>query len=158
LLNKNYNSQRFGYVGAPLSDEYTIDAELVENIINDMKRGKAAGPDDLTIEHLVNCHLILPCILSRSFNLIIRAGYVPAQFSLSYTVPLLKGSLNSRSKNLTCADFRGISTSQVLSKILEHCILNRFRSFFLTPDHQFGFTRTVGCSHAIYVVRSVIDY
>jgi hypothetical protein len=158
LLNKNYNSQRVGYVGAPLLDEYRFDAELVENVINDMKRGKAPDLDGLSIEHLINCHPILPCILARFFNLIIRAGYVPAQFGLSYTVPLLKGSLNSRSKNLTCDDFRGISISPVLSKIFEHCILNRFRSFFHTSDQQFGFKKTVGCSHAIYIVRSVVDH
>ena len=158
LLNKNYNSQRVGYVGAPLLDEYRFDAELVENVINDMKRGKAPDLDGLSIEHLINCHPILPCILARFFNLIIRSGYVPTQFGLSYTVPLLKGSLNSRSKNLTCDDFRGISISPVLSKIFEHCILNRFRSFFHTSDQQFGFKKTVGCSHAIYIVRSVVDY
>ena len=112
----------------------------------------------LSIEHLINCHPILPCILARFFNLIIRAGYVPSKFGLSYTVPLLKGSLNSRSKNLTCDDFRGISISPVLSKIFEHCILNRFRSFFHTSDQQFGFKKTVGCSHAIFIVRSVVDH
>ena len=145
MLHKNYNSQRVGYVGAPLLDEYRFDAELVENVINDMKRGKAPDLDGLSIEHLINCHPILPCILARFFNLIIRAGYVPSKFGLSYTVPLLKGSLNSRSKNLTCDDFRGISISPVLSKIFEHCILNRFRSFFHTSDQQFGFKKTVGC-------------
>jgi hypothetical protein len=66
-----FNSQPFGFVGAPLLDVYRFDVELVENIINDMKRGKAAGLDGLTIEHLVNCHPILPCILARLFNIII---------------------------------------------------------------------------------------
>jgi hypothetical protein len=87
-----------------------------------------------------------------------RSGYVPTQFGLSYTVPLLKGSLISRSKNLSCDDFRGISISSVLSKIFEHCILNRFDMYLHTSDKQFGFKKAVGCSHAIYIVRSVVNH
>ena len=101
---------------------------------------------------------MLPRILAILFNLIVRSGFVPTQFGLSYTVPLLKGSLNSRSKNLTCDDFRGISNSPVLSKVFKHCVLKRFQSYFHTPDNQFGFKKAVGCSHAIYIVRSVVSH
>jgi len=71
---------------------------------------------------------------------------------------LLKGSLISRSKNLTCDDFRGISISPVLSKVFEHCVLKRFQSHFYTSDNQFGFKKVVGCSHAIYIVRAVVSH
>jgi hypothetical protein len=157
-LKANYDSQRVNYVGAPLLDEHKFDAELLGKVIADMKRGKAAGLDGLTIEHLTNCHPILPSILARLFNLIIQSGYVPTQFGLSYTVPLLKGTSNSLSKNLTCNDFRGISISPVLSKIFEHCILIRFEKYFQSSNNQFGFKKTVGCSSAIYIVRSVINH
>ena len=55
---------------------------------------------------------LLPCILAKLFNLFIRYGHVPAAFGISYTVPLLKGSSSSYSKNLTTDDFRGISIVQ----------------------------------------------
>ena len=54
-------------------------------------------------------------------------------------------------------DFRGISISPLLSKIFEHCILDRFSSFLATSDNQFGFKIGLSCSHAIYSIRSVID-
>jgi len=57
-----------------------FDAELVETIIKEMKLGKAAGLDGLSVEHLINGHPILPGILARLFNLIIKTGHVPAQF------------------------------------------------------------------------------
>ena len=80
-------------------------------MIGNMHRGKAAGLDGLTAEHLIFCHSLLPCILAKLFNLFIRYGHghVPAAFGISYTVPLLKGSSSSYSKNLTTDDFRGIS-------------------------------------------------
>jgi len=37
-----------------------------------MKRGKAAGLDKLTIEHLVNSHPVLVVILTQLFNIIMR--------------------------------------------------------------------------------------
>ena len=60
--------------------------------------------------------------------------------------------------SLTVDDFRGISISPVLSKIFEHCILDRYCKYFVTSDNQFGFKRESSCAHAIYTLRSVVDY
>jgi len=155
-LSQLYESQRSNYVGSPLLKENHFDAELVESIINEMKRGKAAGLDGLSVEHLRNSHPILPGILARLFNLILNHGHVPAQFGLSYTVPLVK--VSAYTKNLSVDDFLGISISPVISKIFEHCILRRFNSYFVSSDNQFGFKKSVGCSHAIFTVRSVVDH
>ena len=42
-LKSEYFSNRLGYKGQPHSEKYTFDAELVENVIVNMKRGKAPG-------------------------------------------------------------------------------------------------------------------
>ena len=97
------------------ADRVEIDAELVESVISKMKRGKAPGLDGITAEHLQFCHYILPCILAKLFNLIIRSSYVPTNFGKSYTVPILKVS-NVYGKSLTVEDFRGVSISPVISK------------------------------------------
>ena len=52
VLSEQYNEMRSNYVGAPHVTEYDFDAQLVENIICDLKHGKAAGLDNLTAEHL----------------------------------------------------------------------------------------------------------
>jgi len=49
-LFDNYNLLRSNYAGLPHLDEFDFDAELVENIISTLKRGKAAGLDSLTAE------------------------------------------------------------------------------------------------------------
>ena len=61
------------------------------------------------------------------------------------------------SKPLTCDDFRGIAISPIISKVFEHCILDRFGSFFDTADNQFGFKRGTGCNFAIRVVRNIVE-
>ena len=42
-----------------------------------MKRGKAAGLDELAIEHLAYSHPVLFVILAKLFNIIMSVGYVP---------------------------------------------------------------------------------
>jgi len=51
-----------------------------------------------------------------------------------------------------------ISISPVISKIFEHCILRHFSKYLVSSDNQFGFAKVVGCSHAIYTLKSVVDH
>ena len=157
-LQDMYTSKRSSYSGTPFTNNMAFTAELVEDQIINMKRGKAAGLDNLSAEHLQHCHPCLPAFLARLFNLIIETGTVPDKFGLSYTIPLLKANSGSMSKSLTASDFRGISISPVLSKVFENCILQRYKHFFITSDNQFGFKKLLGCSHAIYTVRQSVEY
>ena len=119
-----------------------------------MKLGKAAGLDGFTAEHLHYCNSILPCVLSKLFNNCMMAiGRVPTSFGQSYTVPILKTTVNIYSKSVSVDDFRGISISSVIS---EHCILDRYGGFLLTSDNQFGFKKKSSCAHAIYTMLLII--
>ena len=157
-LKAVYDAQRSIYCGTPLTDLYCFDAEVVEKSIGILKRGKAADLDKLTAEHLQNCHPILSTVLSKLFNLIVKTAQVPISFCHSYTVPLIKSNYSACSKSLTVNDFRGISISSIISKIFEHCILDRFGEFFVTTDNQYGFKKNLGCTHAIYTARRVIEH
>jgi hypothetical protein len=123
-----------------------------------MKRGKAAGLDGITIEHLQYGHPLLICCLSKLFNHMVKSGHIPLSFGQSYTVPLLKSGQHAFSKSLNADDFRGISISPALSKVLEHCILDRYSNFFVSSDNQFGFKKGSSCANAIYLLRGVVDH
>jgi len=59
---------------------YVTSTSLMLNwlrLFSQMKRGKAAGLDELTIEHLVYSHPVLVATLSKFFNLIVSAAYIP---------------------------------------------------------------------------------
>ena len=148
---------RRDYCGLPFDENLLFDVELVDASIRSLKRGKAAGLDELTAEHLIHCHPALCSILTRLFNLIIKFGRVPTGFGLSFTVPLPKNNSATFNKSLSVDDFRGISISPVISKVFEKCILDRYVRFLETSDHQFGFKKDSGCSNAIHSVRTLID-
>ena len=87
----------------------------------------------------------------------IMYSHVPPAFGLSYTVPIPKNSDYVFTKSLTTDDFRGVSISAIMSKILEKCILDRYDKFFETSEFQFGFKKGVGCSDALFGVKNVVD-
>ena len=64
---------------------------MVDNIITKLKKGKAAGIDYITAEHLQFCHPIVTCILVKLFNLMTIFNYVPTDFGRGVIIPIPKG-------------------------------------------------------------------
>ena len=156
-LIHEYQSKRVSYIGDPLTGSKYFDVELVSNVISELQRNKAAGPDCLTAEHLQHSHPVLCTILYKLFNLMILCGYVPDDFGVSYTVPLPKIT-DCRTKAMTTDDFRGIAISCIIFKVFELGVLDRFQSYLFTSNNQFGFKKGLSCSHAIFTVRNLVEH
>ena len=152
----DYLRMRSSYCGLPIIDEHKIDTELVSSVISRLHTGKAPDIAGLTSEHLLYSHPCVPVILCKLFNLILQRKCVPDGFTHSYIVPIPKIK-DSRMKSMSCDDFRGIAISPIISKVFEHCILDRFRTYFTSCDSQYGFKKGVGCRNAIHMVRTIVD-
>ena len=157
-LKVTYENTRLNYCGLPFDEDLEFDVELVDKAIRSLCLGKAPGLDSLTAEHLQYSHPVLVTLLTKLFNLMVSSGYVPEKFGHTYTVPIPKVNNANLSRSLSVDDFRGISISSVVSKVFEKCILERYERFFETTDNQFGFKKEIGCSHAIYSVKSVVNH
>lgn len=156
MTKTKFEEMRSTYYTPSCDESVEFDVQLISKIVSDMSDGKAAGLDELSVEHLKHCHPIAIIILCKLFNLFVQVGYLPCSFGTSYTVPIPKQ--DGRFHALSVNDFRGISISPVISKIFEHAVFARFGDYFTTSDHQFGFKEKLSCSHAIYCVRNVIDH
>ncbi len=148
--------QDFKVYNGGLVDNSHFSVELIDDVVSRMNKGKAAGLDGLTIEHIVHSHPIIYIILKELFYLMLVYGVVPDAFGRGLTIPLPK--LGHIKSVMELENFRGITISPVISKIFEHCILRQFSEFLSTSDAQFGFKRNLSCSHAIYSVKQVVDY
>ena len=155
-LKNEFATHYLNYCGLPVKDEHRFDTELVSKIIGKLEHGKAQDIDGLCIENLYYCHPVISIILAKLFQLIMLTSYIPTGFRYNYIVPIPKPK-EFYSKSLTCNDFRGIAISPILSKLFEHCVLERFGSFFITSDNQFGFKKEFGCNYAIRSVRNIVD-
>jgi len=67
-------------------------SRLNSSVILKLKYGKPAGLDGLSAEHLLYSHPLLPCVLAKLFNMMVKCSYVHRSFDKSYTVPLLKNN------------------------------------------------------------------
>lgn len=132
-----------------------VDVDLVESVILRLPRGKAAGLDTLTCEHLQFSHPIVACVISKLFVIMIMLGYVPDAFGRGIIIPIPKGG--KRSKNDKSEHYRGITISPIISKVFEMCLLDRLESYFKSSDRQFGFKKEIGCRDALFTLRKVID-
>jgi len=48
--------------------------------------------------------------------------------------------------------------SPIISKVFENCVIFLYGNYLKSNSRQFGFKENLGCTDAIYCVRSVIDY
>jgi len=112
-LESDFLESKRNYVGTPFTDEYRFDVELIAGVINQLKRGKAAGLDNIMAEHLQYSHPVLPCLLTKLFNLMLEFSYVSSSFDYNYIVPIAK-SKDFHNKAFTTDDFRGIAISSLL--------------------------------------------
>ena len=144
------------YIGDILMRDDLFSVETICKIICELKPGKACGLDGLMAEHLLHCHPAVHLIITYLCNLMLMSGHVPSQFTLGLTFPIEKVTVYNRASNVD--DYRGITISPLLSKILEKCVLDKFGEYFKSSVNQFGFKKNIGCQHAIYVLRSTVDY
>ena len=139
-IAENYLRVRSFYCGLPIIDEHAIDTELVSYVISRLHIGKAPDAAGLTSEHLIYSHPSVPVVLCKLFSLIFQRKRIPSGFTYSYIVPIPKIK-DCRVKSMSYDDFRGIAISPLISKIFEHCILDRFRTYFNSCDAQYGFKK-----------------
>src|SRR5437867_345264 len=129
--------------------------ENVENALLKLRRGKAAGVDRITTEHLIYAHPCLIVLLKKLFNLMLKYGCVPKDFGKGLLIPLLKDSSGDTS---LCDNYRGITLSSTISKLFEYVILGKYWSHLHTDSLQFGFQKGVGCSDALFTLKSVVNH
>jgi hypothetical protein len=85
----------------------------------------------------------------------IRNSYAPKYFLISTLIPIQK----DRRKTASDSDnYRGISLSSVLCKLLDYVILNSNRHILSTSDMQFGFKPKHSTTQCTFVINEVIQY
>lgn len=144
------------YIGDLPCDIEKIDVKMIDDIVTKLHMGKAMDVDQLSAEHIKFCHPILISILVKLFRLMFICEYIPDAFGSGLTVPIPKH--DSVRKLVSTEDFRGITISPIISKVFEFCLVQLLEPYLITSDLQFAFKKKFSCNHAIYAVRSTVDY
>jgi len=132
-----------------------INVDLVQKGIENLKRGKAAGLDGITAEHIIHAHPILHVHLALLFRILYIHSIVPDDFGRGIVIPLLK---NPDGNQFVSDNYRGITLSTVISKIFEIVLFAIFENQLTSDSLQFGFKQRSSCSHALFTLKTVVEH
>ena len=119
-----------------------------------VKMGKASG-GFVRGHHIFLGSPKLAVHLNILFNGLLQHNYVPHDFLTGTITPVVKdrdGDINDST------NYRPITLSNIFSQLFEHLILIKTETFLRTDDLQFGFKRKHSTSHALFILRSCVDY
>ena len=102
-----------------------ISVSDVIDAVKRQKKGKAMGPDDLSMESFIYGGPRLNLLLSILFNLCLRYEHLPLPFCEATIVPLVKSKIGDLAD---VNNYRAIAISSPVSKVLESIILKRIES------------------------------
>ena len=132
-----------------------ISPELIREAIGNLKTGKNDGSLPLKSENLIYSTDIFHGHLSLLFSAMLRHGCSPEGMLLGTMVPLPKGRFNdlSNSKN-----FRALTISSLLGKLLDNIILNIESDNLCTNDLQFSFKPKSSTTMCTTMIKETISY
>ena len=130
-----------------------ISVEEVESTLKLTQRNKAGGDDGLMYEHFVYGGPFVCDVLSRFFNAVVKLSHAPKDMKRVVIITLVKGG-SKRKDNPD--NYRAITLSSVLLKLLERILLTRIELFdsIQPPLHplQGGFRKQMGCMMTSFLV------
>ena len=124
------------------------------DVVSKLKSGKATA-SFMKYEHVLLGSPKLIIHLQILFNAIIQHGHVPHEFLSGLITPLVK---DSEGDVTSTANYRGLTLSVVFASMLESAILLKIGHLLITDPLQFGYKPKHSTSHALFTLRSCIDY
>ena len=123
--------------------------------VTKLKHNKSDGRLGHSTDHIIYGTNKLCLYLSLLFTGMLRHGYIPNSMLISTMVPIPKNKKKSLNNS---ENYRAISLSSILGKLLDLIILSKNSSVFNTSDYQFGFKKDHSTSLCTFVVNEVIQY
>ena len=120
-----------------LNVDFTLE-EVMESI-HELKNNKAEGVDYIKNEYLKNCPPDVVKLMVGLFNLILKFGFVPAEWCLGLIVPVFKKKGSPQDVN----NYRGITLLSCIGKLFTSCINTRLTKYLdrkgIIGEEQAGF-------------------
>ena len=133
----------------------SISLNEVINAINNQKKGKATGPDEINMEAFIYGGSILAEHICNIFNLCLKYGHMPNAFMLATIVPLVK----CKSGDMTdINNYGAITLSNSVAKIFEYVFLDQIKSYAPADECQFGFKANHSTAFCTNVMKNVVNY
>ena len=119
-----------------------------------LKVGKATSTA-MKAEHIFLGSPELTCYFHLLFNGLLTHSYLPYEFLNGTISPILK---DSNGDITASSNYRPVALGPIISQLFEYALYNKFKSHLVSDDLQYGFKKSHSTAHAIFVLKSCIDY
>ena len=139
----------------PILDGRITPKEL-EDALNNLKGGKAPGPDEIIGEYLKMFGQIFEDILLKLINVIFSQHIYPSGWALNFLKPIYKKDSTKDPDN-----YRGLAIGSAFSKLFSFILLKRLINFIdlknlLSPE-QIGFIKGKRTSDHIFFLQTIVE-
>jgi len=136
-------------------DKCIINAADIARVIHKIKPGKSDGNKGLSSDYILHACNDLYVHIAMLLTATIIHGYVPDDMCCSTILPIPKG------KSINCTDsanYRGITLSSVIGKVLDCVIIDRFGDLLCSLDLQFGFKSGRSTNMCSMILKETVSY
>ena len=154
LMNKENNRDpRRGEAEVVNEAVNCVSRKEVKNALRRIKKGKAVGPDELSVE-------VWKCMgkteiefLTRLFNRLLMGERMPEEWRRSVLIPIYKNKWDAQ----CCGNYRGIKLMSHTMKVWERIIEARLRDRVEISKQQYGFMPGKGTTDAMFALRMLME-
>ena len=155
------------YIGEVFEDDREDKSAITENlkgppilveedlvyVLKNMKKGKAPGSDDVTVEMIIASGEMGIVKLTKLLNAIYQTGIISADMSRSIFVAILK-----KAGAIECENHRTYE-SYLMSHVTKVLMRNRWKKKIEmeVSDVQSGFVKNKGTANDIFITRNIIE-
>ena len=119
-----------------------------------LKVGKSASTF-VKAEHIFQGSPELLCYLHLLFNGLMTHSYLPYDFLCGTISPIVKDASGDSTDS---SNYRPITLGPTFSQLFEYLLFDKFGPFLESDNLQFGFKRNHSASHAVFALKSCVDY
>ena len=142
LMNEENNRDPWTEEAEVVNEEVNcVSREEVKNAQRRMKKGKAVGPNELSVE-----------VLTRLFNRLLIGERMPEEWR-SVLIPTYKNKGDAQ----CCGNYKGIKIMSHTMKIWERIIEARLRDSVEISKQQYGFMAGKETTDAMFALRMLIE-
>ena len=128
-----------------------FNVEAIQHAIKRLKHGRASGPDGVSPEHLRFSGQVFQNWLCQIYNHICQHEEIPKCFKHGIIIPVFKGKGRDP---LLKKNYRGITLTSVLDKVLEIALMQRITPILDVADipqiSQTAYRKGVSCQDSVF--------
>ena len=154
LMNEENNRDSKTEEAEVVNEEINcVSREEVKNALRRMKKGKAAGPDELPIEVWKCMGEMGIKFLTRLYNRLLMGERMPEEWRRRVLIPIYKNKRDTQ----CYGNYRGIKLISQTMKAWERIIEARLRNIVEISKQQYKFMPGKGTTDAMFALRMLME-